>query len=238
MNKSELIFTAACLLLGSGSASATVFAVTNAADLSSAVHVAQGGDTIALNGTFGATTIKYHYWTSTVTLDATHATFTDTLALSNLSNLTVVGGAFGSPTASEVYGEAVYVNTVDHVAFVNPTVVGNFLTGGIGIIASTNVAVTGGSFSTVHKAIGLTGVTNAVDRPQHRHGIDRRRLPGRRQPQRQPDVEPVRRRHAAGQRPSRLHPVVERRRQRAGVGHRHQEQLCQRLHAGLHRVRP
>ena len=40
--------------------------------------------------------------------------------------------------------------------------VGNFLTGGIGILASTNVAVTGGSFSTVHKAVGLSGVTNAV----------------------------------------------------------------------------
>jgi hypothetical protein len=158
----KLIFAALCVLLGSGGASATVFPVATAADLSAAVRAAKGGDTIALNGTFGATNIKHHYWTSTVTLDATHATFTDTLGLSDLNNLTVVGGNFGSPTAPEVYGEAIYVNTVDQVAFVNPTVVGNFLTGGIGILASTNVAVTGGSFSTVHKAIGLSGVTNAV----------------------------------------------------------------------------
>ena len=162
MTKWSLALFLGSLALTPISASSAAFTATTSTELSSVLRSVQGGDTIALSGTFGLTAIKYHNWSSTVTLDATKATFTDSLALSNLSNFTVIGGHFGSPTAAETYGEAIYINKVDHVAFVSPTVIGNFITAGIGVIGSTNITVTGGTFSHVHKAISLNGVTGAT----------------------------------------------------------------------------
>ena len=141
---------------------AATLVATNSAQFTAAIKSAQGGDTIVLNGTFGASYIKNKAWTSTVTLDATNATFTNALAITNTSNLTIVGGHYGSRTDSLAYNRAIYVNGGNQINIVDPVVVGAYGGGGIGISNVTNASVTGGTFFGLKVGISFGSVSNGL----------------------------------------------------------------------------
>ncbi len=160
MNKLTYMLALPCLVLANPAAQASVFSVTDQKAFDTAVRQAVGGDTIVAKGTFGVSYIKHHQWTSQVTLDATAATFTDTLAISDTRNLKIIGGNYGNAVTSLAYGKAIYVNGVDGLSINNATVVGNYLTGGISVAASKNIDISGSSFKNVSLGVGFGGVTN------------------------------------------------------------------------------
>ena len=147
----------ACALLPM-STTAAVITVTPAT-FDAAVAAAKGGDTLKLVGTFGKERIMARSFIGGVTLDATQATFTATLTLKDVENLTVVGGTFNIVGAVQ-YTRAVAIYGGRNVTFKAPRVLGS--AGGEGIVFDgTNGAnVAGGMFHGLENGVVLGSVTN------------------------------------------------------------------------------
>ena len=142
----------------------------NAATLAAAWSAALPGDTIKLSGTFGLTRLQYKTSAKAITLDATKATFTDTLNINRVDGLNVVGGHFGSTTGPTQYGRAVVIYGGSNISFSKPVVVGNAGEQGIAFNDTVNASVWNGSFSNNRSAIGMTRVTNGALRGNKIYG--------------------------------------------------------------------
>lgn len=123
---------------------------------------ARGGDTISLQGKFGATRLSNLNFASTVRVNAWNATFTDTLTLSGVNNLSFRGGKFGSSTASLRLGRAVSIYSSANIGFALPTVLGR--SGGIGIYGrgTDNLNVSDGNFLGLKVGIVYDGVSRGL----------------------------------------------------------------------------
>ncbi len=136
-------------------AHAAILAAT-AANLSSVFASASGGDTIKLSGRFGTLGLSNRAFTSTVTMDATNAQFTDTLAISDVSRLTVLGGTFGSSTGATRTGRAVGIYNSNNVTFSKSFFVGNGTGVGITTAGAANINVSADNFRNLKLGIGVT----------------------------------------------------------------------------------
>lgn len=138
----------------SAPAQAAIINVTGA-NLKSAFMAAKSSDTIIVTGAVGGLSLLDRSFAKAVTIDATKATFTDTLMISNVDGLKFIGGTFGSTTASMRNGRAVGVYDSSYVSFASPKVIGNGLGHGISVVRSAEVVVTNGVFNDLRLGVGI-----------------------------------------------------------------------------------
>lgn len=143
------------------SAQGTVFTATSAT-LQTVMTKATGGDTVKLVGSFGLTKLTNKNFTSLVTIDASAASFTDSLILTNISNINVVGGHFGSDSAMTSWGRAVAIVGGANVSFTNPYVTGYYAGAGIAFSGTSNATVTGANLSKLAAGVVFTNVTGGA----------------------------------------------------------------------------
>ena len=147
----------ACLLLTAWSAEAATYSAT-AKTLKSVFAKAVAGDRIVLSGSFASTTLQGKSFKTPVTIDARAATFTDTLKIYRVSGLTVLGGKYGSTTGTMT---GMIVSGGDRITLTNPVVVGDRgKSHGIDVANTTNVSITGGTFTGLRSGATFTNVTN------------------------------------------------------------------------------
>ena len=91
---------AAAVAVGLSAPAQAITRTATASTLAAVFAAAKAGDTIRVTGTVGSLGLADRNFASMVTIDATRAVFTDSLVIKNVSNLTIVGGTFGSTTAS------------------------------------------------------------------------------------------------------------------------------------------
>ena len=148
-----------CVLVIGASAEAKTYSATSTT-LKSVFANAVSGDTIVLSGKFAGATLQSKTFAKAVTIDARAATFTNTLKVYNVAGLTILGGHYGSTTAA-VTGITVLCG--DRISFTSPIVVGNRTSAhGINVSGTTNIAVSGGTFTGLKSGIALTAVTGGV----------------------------------------------------------------------------
>lgn len=131
----------------------------NAGNLAAVLAKARGGDSVTLQGRFGATRLSNLDFSAPVRINAWNATFTDTLTLSGVNNLSFRGGKFGSATSSLRLGRAVSIYSSANIGFALPTVLGK--SGGVGIYGrgTNNLNVSDGNFLGLRVGIVYDGVT-------------------------------------------------------------------------------
>ncbi len=129
------------------------------ATLSKAFASAVGGDTIVLSGTFGWTKTKNYSYSSKVTVNASAATFTNSWSIENVSNVSVVGGTFGSATAPTRLGKAISVYGGSNLSFTNGTYLGAPGGGGVSAVNTTGLTVSNNSFKNLTVGGGFENVT-------------------------------------------------------------------------------
>lgn len=151
----------AASLLAAGSARATLWQAT-ASNLASVMASVKGGDTVKLTGGFGVTRLTNKNFSSLVTIDASAASFSNTLLLNNVSNLSILGGQFGSSTANTSYNKAVSVTGGSNISFVAPSVTGYYAGQGISFQGTSNVSVTNATLSKLHAGVVFSGVNNGT----------------------------------------------------------------------------
>ena len=157
----------ACLLAGALPFAANA-AILNAdsTNLLSVFAAARNGDTIKATGTFGSVALQNRTFTTRVILDATGATFTDSLSIQNVTGLTVLRGTFGSRTAMLRTGRAVGINRSANIKFQNATFIGNGpiagSTASIGmtVTASNQVQISASRFNNLKAGLGVLSSTN------------------------------------------------------------------------------
>lgn len=155
----SLILSATSLFLA-GAANCAQY-TANSTNFNTVMAKVVGGDTVQLTGQFsGVTRLTNTKFASLVTIDASAATFANSLLLTGVSNVNVVGGHFGSATALTSYNKAVAVTGGTNVSFTNPNVVGFYTGQGIAFTGTTNASVTGATLSKLQAGIVLGGVTN------------------------------------------------------------------------------
>ena len=120
---------------------------------------ARGGDTIKLVGAFGEIKLYNQNYASLVAIDASAASFSNTLLLSGISNINIIGGHFGSDSAATAYNKAVEVIGGTNVSFTNPNVIGYYTGQGIVFQGTANASVTGATLSKLQAGIVFGGVT-------------------------------------------------------------------------------
>ena len=131
-------------------------AVTYTADfktVKSIFGIAQGGDRINLIGEFGLTQLINRSFASAVTIDASAATFTDTLYIRNVSRIQVMNGQFGSANSFTRYNKGVAIYGGSNITFIDPSVVGYFGGYGIAFDGTTDATVQGGNFSKLRSGV-------------------------------------------------------------------------------------
>lgn len=143
------------LFVTSATAQAAVVNVTGA-NLKAAFLAANSGDTIIVTGVVAGASLLDRSFTKTVTIDATNASFTDTLMVMNVDRLKIVGGTFGSTTADMRTGRAVGVYDSSFVTLTAPTVIGNGNGHGISVVRSADVVVSKGDFSNLRLGLGIS----------------------------------------------------------------------------------
>lgn len=156
-----------CLLASTLPAAANA-AILNAnpANLLSVFASAKDGDTIVAEGTFGSLALQNRAFTTRVTLDATRATFADTLTIQNVSGLNVLRGTFGSKTAALRSLRAVAITNSTGVKFQNSLFLGNGATAGssasfgMTITLSKHVQISAGHFESFRLGIGVNTSNN------------------------------------------------------------------------------
>jgi len=120
---------------------------------------AKAGDTIRLSGTFGRVALQDRSFTTALTIDARGATFTDTLSLSRIDNVRVLGGTYGSTSAA--MAAAVRVSGSSRILFSAPKVNGNGTSShGIDVGSSTGITIDKGIFTGLRLGVGFIAVTN------------------------------------------------------------------------------
>ncbi|MGI4878854.1 MAG: PEPxxWA-CTERM sorting domain-containing protein [Janthinobacterium lividum] len=148
-------------VLSAASASAKTVNAT-AANFVAVFAAATPGEVIRLSGRFGLTSLTNKTWATPVTIDARAATFTDTLAIKNVSGLNVIGGQYGSTTGATRYNKAVLVYNGSNVSFTKAAFVGANTGQGIVFVGTAGAKVTNSSFTHLGGGLGLTSVTGAT----------------------------------------------------------------------------
>ena len=138
-------------------ASATIFTATDAT-IARIWAKARSGDTIRMIGKFGYTRLQNKVSATAVTLDASKATFSDTLNFTRVDGVHVIGGKFDI-SGGTLTSYAVNVYGGNNVWFDKTTILGVGNEKGIGFNGTTNVRVTNSSFTGLRAGIGLTSVT-------------------------------------------------------------------------------
>lgn len=155
-NRARCAAGIACALLAVPSTAATI--IVTPATFNSVFAAEQGGDTLQLVGTFAGAWLRNRTFTNAVTIDATLATFTSTLSLDTIKNLTVRGGTFNISGAPD-YTKAIWVRNGRNVSIVAPTVIGT--AGGMGVVfaGTTGATLANGSFRGLQVASVFGSVT-------------------------------------------------------------------------------
>ncbi len=158
-----MLFRLACFaggLVVAVTAPATAATLTaTATTISSVFAAAKAGDTIRLSGVFGRTALANRSFATALTLDARGATFTDTLSLSSIVNVKLIGGHYGNAKALAPVGIRIFQSSGITVSM--PIVVGNGTSShGVDVAASSGITVDKGSFTGLKLGVGFVAVTN------------------------------------------------------------------------------
>jgi hypothetical protein len=130
-------------------------------NFSSVFASAQAGDTIVLNGRFGATLLADRSFATRLNIDARDAQFTGALTIRNMRGVAITGGSFGGGGAWQD-SDTIKVQASNGIRFIQPqlTADGSGRARGLTFRDSSNIAVSNGSFSGFRLAIGINGVRN------------------------------------------------------------------------------
>lgn len=159
ITRSPIVAALLCAVASSAAGAAQLSATS--ATVSSVFTQAASGDTIKLVGDFGQVRLKNRSFAQTLTIDASAASFSDVLMFTNISNVTVLGGSYGSTSHLMVYNKGIYVIGGESVSFINPVVTGFYYGTGLAASGTTRLNVTGGTFYKLHAGIVLDHVTTA-----------------------------------------------------------------------------
>lgn len=132
--------------------------------LKSAWSIAKSGDTIKLEGKFGLESLQYKTASPPITIDATKATFTDSLKINYVDGIKIVGGTFDSRGGPTTYGRAIVVYNSANLSFDKQNIIGPGEHAGQGIALNyvTNASVTNGTFTNLGLGVGVGASTNVV----------------------------------------------------------------------------
>ena len=151
-----LLATSAAL---SAPANAAILNATGA-NLRAVFNIAQAGDTIKVTGNVGTLALKNRLFSRTVILDATNATFSDSLSINGVSNLTILNGTFGSWTQSMRTSAAIGVYDSSGVVITKSKFIGNGTGVAIRMGGVTKSAISAALVNGFKAGIGLTSVTD------------------------------------------------------------------------------
>ncbi|NJC10050.1 PEPxxWA-CTERM sorting domain-containing protein [Polymorphobacter fuscus] len=134
----------------------------NGTNLAAVFARAKDGDTIKVVGTVKDMVLQNRSFTKAVTIDATQATFTDTLTIKNVSKVNFLGGTYGSRTQEMRTGRAVGLYNSSDVNFSRVFFVGTGRGTGVGITTagSRGISVSAGNFQNLRLGIGITASTD------------------------------------------------------------------------------
>lgn len=147
-----------CLLAGPVGA-ATI--IVTPATINSAFAAARGGDTLRLVGAFGLTRLLNKSFNHVVTLDASRATFTNTLDISNVDNLKVSGGRW-DVTAGSAYGKGIVVYGGSNIWLDRDSITGAADEHGVNFQGTSGATVTNGVFNGLRAGVVFGAVTNGT----------------------------------------------------------------------------
>jgi len=145
--------TVFALALGASAQAATIN--VTATNLKGAFLAARSGDTIIVTGTAAGASLVGRSFAKPVTIDVSSAVFTDTVTFKDVAGVNVIGGRFGSATASMRSGRAVAVYDSSRVTLTTPAVIGNGLGHGITVSRSADVAVVKADFTNLRLGLGI-----------------------------------------------------------------------------------
>ena len=145
-------------------ASSTEASVLNASPttIAAVFAKAKSGDTIKLIGSFGRVTLSGRTFGVALKIDATRATFSDTLLIKDVSGLYITGGKYGSSTGTTSYNKAIAVYNGTNVTINKAYVIGSQAGSGIGVTSTTNVTVSNSTFDGLKSGVGFTSVTGGM----------------------------------------------------------------------------
>ncbi len=130
-------------------------------NFTAAFKAASGGDILRLVGTFGATRLASEKFSKVVTLDATKAVFTNTLQMTDVSNVKVIGGTFNI-AGNAIYTKAALIYNGSNVWFDRTTVNGEAGQYGVTFNGTTNAEVSAGKFHGLRAGVLFGSVTNGI----------------------------------------------------------------------------
>lgn len=132
-------------------------------DTIAAVFKAVGdGDTIVMSGSFGLVKFQNRSFAKGITIDATAATFSDSLVINKIDGLSITGGNYGSPTVPTTYLRAIAVTGGSNISIANVTVTGPWAGSGIGFSGTVNASVTNGVFTRLKAGVYMDGVVGGL----------------------------------------------------------------------------
>lgn len=134
------------------SASATNYTATPA-NFAAVFMAAQSGDSITVSGNFGAVNLADKSFLVPLRIDATAASFDNSLVIKNVTGVNFVGGTYGSTSGSVRYNAAVAAFGDTNIGFSHATVVGAQTGTGIAFIGSTGLTVTASTFDGLHSGV-------------------------------------------------------------------------------------
>jgi len=145
--------------LGTPAAAATFIATPDTA--AALLKTIGSGDTLQFVGSFGTLRMLDRSFTKTVTLDLTKASFTNTLNLSRINNLKVIGGRF-DVTAGSIYSRAAVVYGGSNISFDKTVVVGTAGQIGISFAGTSHATVSNGRFDGLQVGVAFGSVTGGI----------------------------------------------------------------------------
>lgn len=147
-------------ILSSG-ASATTY-TADSTNFKSIFYSVQGGDRIIVTGSFAAMQLRDRSFATPITIDARHASFTDSVQLKDVSGVNFSYGRFGSATTPTRSYQAVLIGGGSNINFSHATFIGNGDGMGLTFTNTDNINVSSSTFTSLRRGLAFTGVTNGV----------------------------------------------------------------------------
>lgn len=141
-------------LLVAASSAGAVTTYANSANFASVFARAAAGDRIVLSGKFGLVSLANRSWSTPVTIDASKASFGNSLSIKNVSGVSFIGGRYGSTTAPMRLGRAIAIYGGSDISFSAPVIQGNRAGVGLAFTGSSDISVTGARLTGLK--VGLT----------------------------------------------------------------------------------
>lgn len=142
-------------------ASAASYTATPA-NFAAVFDAAQPGDLITLSGNFGAVTLADKSFAVPLRIDASAATFSDTLLIKNVTGVSFNGGYFGSTTRATRYAAAVAAYADSNISFTKAYMVGAQTGTGIAYIGGTGLTVTASTFDGLRSGVDFGSSAGAT----------------------------------------------------------------------------